>query len=143
MRALAMAKQRSIVATLAMLALVGAAGMAAAQAGEEGVANFYSDKLQGKKMASGEIYDKDKLTASHKKLPPWNQGQGDEPREPEKRCRHDQRSNGRLEPGGHRCHEAGGRGARFREVRQDQGQAGGREVTSHHPFEKRLFRCAT
>jgi len=64
-----MAKQRSIVATLAMLALVGAAGMAAAQAGEEGVANFYSDKFQGKKMASGEIYDKDKLTASHKKLP--------------------------------------------------------------------------
>ena len=69
MRALATAKQRSILATLVMLALVGAAGMAAAQAGEEGVANFYSDKLQGKKMASGEVYDKDKLTASHKKLP--------------------------------------------------------------------------
>jgi len=64
-----MAKQRSIVATLAMLVLVGAVGMAAAQAAEEGVANFYSDKFQGKKMASGEIYDKDKLTASHKKLP--------------------------------------------------------------------------
>jgi len=69
MRALATAKLRSILATLVMLALVGAAGMAAAQAGEEGVANFYSDKFQGKKMASGEIYDKDKLTASHKKLP--------------------------------------------------------------------------
>jgi len=69
MRALAAAKQRLILVTLVMLAIVGAAEMAAAQASEEGVANFYSDKLQGKKMASGELYDKDKLTASHKKLP--------------------------------------------------------------------------
>jgi len=69
MRALATAKQRLILVTFVMLAIVGAAEMAAAQASEEGVANFYSDKLQGKKMASGELYDKDKLTASHKKLP--------------------------------------------------------------------------
>jgi rare lipoprotein A len=39
-----------------------------AQTTEEGTANFYSDKFQGKKTGSGEIYDKDKLTASHKKL---------------------------------------------------------------------------
>jgi len=56
-------------ATIVMFVIVAAAGMAAAQAAEEGVANFYSDKLQGKKMASGEVYDKDKLTGSHKKLP--------------------------------------------------------------------------
>jgi len=36
---------------------------------EEGTANFYSDKFQGKKTASGEPYDKNALTASHKKLP--------------------------------------------------------------------------
>ena len=69
MRALATAKVRAICATVVMLAIVGAAGMAAGQASEEGVANFYSDKFQGKKMASGEVYDKDKLAASHKKLP--------------------------------------------------------------------------
>src|SRR5215467_5815943 len=41
---------------------------ARAQTTEEGTANFYSDKFQGKKTGSGELYDKDKLTASHKKL---------------------------------------------------------------------------
>ena len=66
MRAWATPTQRGIWATVVLLAMVGAAGLAAA---EEGVANFYSDKFQGKKMASGELYDKDKLTASHKKLP--------------------------------------------------------------------------
>jgi len=69
MRALATARARGICASVVMLAIAGAAGMAVAQASEEGVANFYSDKFQGKKMASGEVYDKDKLTASHKKLP--------------------------------------------------------------------------
>jgi len=44
-------------------------GNALAQAAEEGTANFYSDKFQGKKTSSGEAYDKDGLTASHKKLP--------------------------------------------------------------------------
>ena len=68
MRALVTAKQRRIRATIVMLAIVGAAGMTAAQTGEEGVANFYSDKFQGKKLASGERYDKNKLTAAHKTL---------------------------------------------------------------------------
>ncbi len=44
-------------------------GTTFAQSGEEGLANFYSDNFQGKKMANGELYDKDKLTASHKKHP--------------------------------------------------------------------------
>lgn len=39
------------------------------QNAEEGIANFYSDTFQGKKMANGEAYDKNKLTASHKKHP--------------------------------------------------------------------------
>jgi len=69
MRALGTAKRLGIGATIVMLALVGTAGMTAAQTSEEGVANFYNDKFQGKKTASGEVYDKDKLTASHKKLP--------------------------------------------------------------------------
>ena len=30
-----------------------------------GVASYYSDKFEGKKTASGEIFDQDKLTAAH------------------------------------------------------------------------------
>jgi len=30
-----------------------------------GVASFYSDKYQGKKTSSGEVFDQDKLTAAH------------------------------------------------------------------------------
>jgi rare lipoprotein A len=56
-----------ILATLATLTMLGSP--TAAQAREEGVANFYSDKFEGKKTASGEVYDKNALTASHKKLP--------------------------------------------------------------------------
>jgi rare lipoprotein A len=55
-------------AFLVVLALVTAVGIAAAQS-EEGTANFYGDKFQGKKTASGAIFDKDGLTAAHKKLP--------------------------------------------------------------------------
>src|SRR5258705_5311466 len=57
-----------IVAIVVALAIVGSAQIAGAQA-EEGVANFYGDKFQGKKTASGEVFDKDGLTAAHKKLP--------------------------------------------------------------------------
>ena len=46
---------------------LGVAGIAAAQS-EEGVAHFYNDNSQGKKTASGEPYDKNGLTAAHKKL---------------------------------------------------------------------------
>ncbi len=37
-------------------------------AAEEGIASYYSDVFQGKKTASGEPYDKNKLTAAHKTL---------------------------------------------------------------------------
>ena len=50
------------------LVIVGMVGVAAAQS-EEGTANFYGDKFQGKKTASGEVFGKDGLTAAHKKLP--------------------------------------------------------------------------
>jgi rare lipoprotein A len=35
----------------------------------KGICVYYSDKFQGKVVASGEKYDKDALTAAHKKLP--------------------------------------------------------------------------
>ena len=57
-----------LVSVLVALVMVMTAGLAFAQT-EEGTANFYSDKFEGKKTASGEVYDKNALTASHKKLP--------------------------------------------------------------------------
>lgn len=36
---------------------------------EEGVAAYYSNKFQGRKMVNGQRYDKNKLTAAHKTLP--------------------------------------------------------------------------
>ena len=58
-----------IVTLLVALATIVTVSLAVAQTAEEGVANFYSDKFEGKKTASGEVYDKNALTASHKKLP--------------------------------------------------------------------------
>jgi rare lipoprotein A len=40
-----------------------------AQDDEFGIGSYYSDLFQGKPTASGELYDKDKLTAAHKTLP--------------------------------------------------------------------------
>ena len=34
-----------------------------------GIATFYGAKFQGRRTASGEIYDQDKLTAAHRTLP--------------------------------------------------------------------------
>lgn len=69
MNAVLRTMQPRVAATVLTLVMVSMTGLAAAQTGEEGVANFYSDKFQGKKTSSGEVYDKDGLTASHKKLP--------------------------------------------------------------------------
>jgi rare lipoprotein A len=68
MNTLARTKQLRM-AIFVMLVTMAMAGNAAAQTSEEGVANFYSDKFEGKKTASGEVYDKSGLTAAHKKLP--------------------------------------------------------------------------
>lgn len=62
-------KQVGIVIVIMNLATAWNLGIATAQTAEEGIANFYSDKFQGKKTASGAVYDKNKLTASHKTLP--------------------------------------------------------------------------
>ena len=48
---------RILMVLLMTLALLGGAAIAAAQT-EEGTANFYGDKFQGKKTASGEVFDK-------------------------------------------------------------------------------------
>ena len=40
-----------------------------AKAAEEGVASYYADSLHGNKTASGEVYDKDAMTAAHRTLP--------------------------------------------------------------------------
>ena len=69
MSALIKAQPATLVAILITLATLSMFRSAAAQAREEGIANFYSDKFEGKKTASGEVYDKNALTASHKKLP--------------------------------------------------------------------------
>ena len=61
-------KARGIVAMLVALAMMSGPAVAVAQT-EEGIAHHYSDKFEGKKTASGEMYDKTKLTADHKKLP--------------------------------------------------------------------------
>ena len=68
MSALVGTKQLRIMAIVVLVA-VALVSVAAAQTSEEGVANFYSDKFEGKKTASGDVYDKTALTASHKKLP--------------------------------------------------------------------------
>ena len=62
-------KRLAIVVAVLTLATLWNLGIATAQTAEEGIANFYSDKFQGKKTASGAVYDKNKLTASHKTLP--------------------------------------------------------------------------
>jgi rare lipoprotein A len=62
------AKQLAVIIAILSLATVCLFGSATAQT-EEGTANFYSDKFQGKKTASGAVYDKNKFTASHKTLP--------------------------------------------------------------------------
>jgi len=57
-----------IVALLVAFAVLSPIGLATAQAPEQGIAHFYNDKYHGKKTTSGELYDKDGLTAAHKTL---------------------------------------------------------------------------
>ena len=58
-----------MVALLVMLVTVSMAGRVTARTDETGVATFYSDKFEGKRTASGDVYRKNGLTAAHKKLP--------------------------------------------------------------------------
>jgi rare lipoprotein A len=61
----------SVIACLLFQLVAPAAQTPAASKGapETGIAIFYSDKLQGKPVTSGEKYDKDALTAAHRTLP--------------------------------------------------------------------------
>jgi len=60
-------RQVKILMALVIPAVLFTCQIALAQKAEEGLANFYRDDFQGKKMFNGEPYDKNKLTASHKK----------------------------------------------------------------------------
>ena len=55
-------------ATPAPVAAPAAAPVAAA-AGMEGLAAYYSDRLDGRRTASGQVFDQTKLTAAHQTLP--------------------------------------------------------------------------
>jgi rare lipoprotein A len=69
MKVIVMTKRLGTMIGIMSLATALNLGIATAQTAEEGIANFYSDKFQGRKTASGAVYDKNKLTASHKTLP--------------------------------------------------------------------------
>ena len=69
MNALIRTIRPGMVALLVTFATLSMVAMSAAQTPQEGVAKFYSDKFEGKKTASGEVYSKNGLTASHKNLP--------------------------------------------------------------------------
>jgi rare lipoprotein A len=56
-------------ASMPMAASPAPAPSATAGAAETGLAAVYSDRLHGRKTASGERYDRGRLTAAHKTLP--------------------------------------------------------------------------
>ena len=57
--------------TVVMLLCViqGALQVVSAAAAQEGEASYYADSLNGSKTASGELYDKNALSAAHRSLP--------------------------------------------------------------------------
>ncbi len=112
----------------------GAPAPATSGGAETGLAAVYSDKLNGRKTASGERYDRNALTAAHKTLP-FHPRQGHPQQEPEDRHGAHQRSRpgpGRAHPrpvarrgqgAGHRREghgrRVGGSGRRGAQVRQE------------------------
>jgi rare lipoprotein A len=58
-----------LVALLASGVIAGVAGAAPLPPAQKGLASVYSDRLNGKKTASGERYDSSRLTAAHRTLP--------------------------------------------------------------------------
>ena len=61
MKTSVMMRRLAAMIAVVSLAIVWPLAIATAQGAEEGVANFYSDKFQGKKLANGEVYDKSNL----------------------------------------------------------------------------------
>ena len=64
-----------------------APGNASASKEETGTAVFYSDKLVGRALASGEKYDKNALTGAHRTLSLGHDGQSYQLEERQKCCR--------------------------------------------------------
>ncbi|MBK5968098.1 MULTISPECIES: septal ring lytic transglycosylase RlpA family protein [Thiorhodovibrio] len=56
-----------------LLLLIAVPGLASVKAApgavEQGFASYYHDSLDGNKTASGQVYDKDRISAAHKTLP--------------------------------------------------------------------------
>lgn len=73
LRAMSRLTKLLVPATLAVAALCCGAAKLTAESrpgeNETGLAVYYSDKFQGRKTASGEIFDQRKLTAAHRELP--------------------------------------------------------------------------
>ncbi len=65
-----MIKLLSPAPAMALLAVLSVPSFAShAGAVETGIASFYHDSLHGNRTASGQIYDKGKMSAAHKSLP--------------------------------------------------------------------------
>lgn len=63
-------RQRLPIALAALLSIMPTASFAASPGMiENGVASFYHDSLHGNRTASGQVYDKRRMTAAHKTLP--------------------------------------------------------------------------
>jgi rare lipoprotein A len=65
-----MINKTSLVMVAALLATISSSAFAAKPGQiENGIASYYHDSLHGNKTASGQIYDKNKISAAHKSLP--------------------------------------------------------------------------
>jgi len=69
MKSLFTTNQLAGVVAALTIAAISVHGIATAQTAEEGIANYYSNRFQGRKTASGARYDRNKLTAAHKTFP--------------------------------------------------------------------------
>ena len=61
-------KASNLFASTALLAFFAFSGLSANAETERGLASYYADSLHGNKTASGDIYDKNAMTAAHKTL---------------------------------------------------------------------------
>ncbi|MFD2111251.1 septal ring lytic transglycosylase RlpA family protein [Thiorhodococcus fuscus] len=66
-----MKKTLATVALLTLLLPVGSDAMARSGIGhvQKGIASYYHDSLNGRRTASGQVYNKNRLSAAHKTLP--------------------------------------------------------------------------
>jgi len=65
-----MTKTISLVLTAALFAILSVPSLAAGPGSvQKGIASYYHDSLHGNKTASGQVYNKNKMSAAHKSLP--------------------------------------------------------------------------